>query len=257
MNNFVIFFGEYEMKKKTILVCSALLALAGVMSPAEVKADDLPAGMASGNTVSITRKVFVYNHKQSAKVNTKRKALINAQNELSELQGKIKGNELATGGVSSFFQEIAEDSSLNETQKSDAANAYAVVNGQVDAPSWYDKDVNLGQTGDATSVKNLYATLPYYDQYIKVRQKYNLSVPQVSLADVAVAMVDADYSTHVIDHACHYNTSENLAWNCADDPNTPWMNEELIWNKAVKKNTSLAQYRNDGYGLFKSDHDLY
>lgn len=177
MNNFVIFFGEYEMKKKTILVCSALLALAGVMSPAEVKADDLPAGMASGNTVSITRKVFVYNHKQIAKVNTKRKALINAQNELSELQGKIKGNELATGGVSSFFQEIAEDSSLNETQKSDAANAYAVVNGQVDAPSWYDKDVNLGQTGDATSVKNLYATSPYYDQYIKVRQKYNLSVP--------------------------------------------------------------------------------
>ena len=60
MNNFVIFFGEYEMKKKTILVCSALLALAGVMSPAEVKADDLPAGMASGNTVSITRKVWLF-----------------------------------------------------------------------------------------------------------------------------------------------------------------------------------------------------
>lgn len=48
------------MKKKTILVCSALLALAGVMSPAEVKADDLPAGMASGNTVSITRKVWLF-----------------------------------------------------------------------------------------------------------------------------------------------------------------------------------------------------
>lgn len=245
------------MKKRTILVCSALLALAGVMSPAEVKADDLPASMNSANTVSITKKTFVYNHRQSAKVNAKRKALINAQNNLSALKGQIKGNELATGGVSGFFKEIAENSSMSEAQKSDAANAYNVVNGQTDAPSWYDKDVHLGQANDATSVKNLYATLPYYDQYIKIRQKYNLAVPEISLADVAVAMLDADYSTHVIDHAHHFNTSENLAWNVADDPNSIWMSEESIWKKAVKENPSLVQYRNDGYGLYQADHDLY
>lgn len=244
------------MNKKAILVCSALLALAGMMSPAQVKADDLPAGMTAANTVSITKKVFVYNRKQSAKVNAKRKALINAQNELSALKGKIKGNELATGGASGFFQEIAENSSMSEAQKNDAATAYGVVNGQIDAPSWYDQYVNLGQASDATSLKNLYATLPYYDQYIKIRQKYNLNVPQVSLADVAVAMMDADYSTHVIDHARHYNANENLAWNVLDDPNSLWMSEESIWNKGVKKNPSLEQYRDDAYGLSKVDHDF-
>ena len=190
-------------------------------------------------------------------VNAKRKALIDAQNALSELKGKIKGNELAVGGASGFFKEIAENPNMSEDQKNDARAAYAIVNGELDAPSWYDKDVNLGQSNDATSVKNFYATLPYYDQYVKIRQKYNLSVPKVSLADVAVAMMDADYSTHVVDHARHYNTSENLAWNCADDPNGIWMGEESIWNKAVKKNPSLAQYKNDGYGLYQADSELF
>ena len=190
-------------------------------------------------------------------VNAKRKALIDAQNALSELKGKIKSNELAVGGASGFFKEIAENPNMSEDQKNDARAAYAIVNGELDAPSWYDKDVNLGQSNDATSVKNFYATLPYYDQYVKIRQKYNLSVPKVSLADVAVAMMDADYSTHVVDHARHYNTSENLAWNCADDPNGIWMGEESIWNKAVKKNPSLAQYKNDGYGLYQVDSELF
>ena len=125
------------------------------------------------------------------------------------------------------------------------------------APSWYDKDVNLGQANDAISVKNFYVTLPYYDQYVKIRQKYNLSIPKVSLADIAVAMMDADYSTHVVDHVSHYNTNENLAWNCADDPNGIWMGEESIWNKAVKKDPSFAQYKNNGYGLYQANPDLF
>ena len=200
---------------------------------------------------------YYFDHNGHYAVNDKRKALIDAQNALSELKGKIKGNELAVGGASGFFKEIAENPNMSEDQKNDARVAYAIVNGELDAPSWYDKDVNLGQSNDATSVKNFYATLPYYDQYVKIRQKYNLSVPKVSLADVAVAMMDADYSTHVVDHARHYNTSENLAWNCADDPNGIWMSEESIWNKAVKKNPSLAQYKNDGYGLYQADSELF
>ena len=200
---------------------------------------------------------YYFDHNGHYAVNDKRKALIDAQNALSELKGKIKSNELAVGGASGFFKEIAENPNMSEDQKNDARAAYAIVNGELDAPSWYDKDVNLGQSNDATSVKNLYATLPYYDQYVKIRQKYNLSVPKVSLADVAVAMMDADYSTHVVDHARHYNTSENLAWNCADDPNGIWMGEESIWNKAVKKNPSLAQYKNDGYGLYQTDFELF
>ena len=200
---------------------------------------------------------YYFDHNGHYAVNDKRKALIDAQNALSELKGKIKGNELAVGGASGFFKEIAENPNMSEDQKNDARAAYAIVNGELDAPSWYDKDVNLGQSNDATSVKNFYATLPYYDQYVKIRQKYNLSVPKVSLADVAVAMMDADYSTHVVDHARHYNTSENLAWNCADDPNGIWMSEESIWNKAVKKNPSLAQYKNDGYGLYQADSELF
>lgn len=115
-------------------MCSALLALAGLMTTTQVKADDLPEGMNAGNTVSVTRKVFVYNHKQSAKVNAKRKALIDAQNALSELQGKIKGNELAIGGASGFFREIAENPNMSEDQKNDARAAYAIVNGELDGP---------------------------------------------------------------------------------------------------------------------------
>lgn len=49
----------------------------------------------------------------------------------------------------------------------------------------------------------------------------------------------------------------NLAWNVSDDPNSLWMSEEPIWKKGVKKNPSLAQYKNDGYGLSQVDHDFF
>ncbi|QNQ82755.1 hypothetical protein [Lactobacillus sp. PV012] len=246
------------MKRRSLLMGIGLLTLTGLMnSTTQVKADSLLEGMNSNNTISITKKVFVYNHKESAKVNAKRKALIEAQNELSELQGNIKGNEIVTGGVAGFFKEIAENSSMSQNQKDDATTAYAIVKGALDAPSWYNKDVHLGRANDSTSVKNLYATLPYYDQYNKIRQKNNLNVPKISLADVAVAMMDADYSTHIIDHARHYRANENLAWGGLSDPNALWMSEEEIWNDAVKTKPSLAQYQNDGVGLYQADPALY
>lgn len=226
--------------------------LAGV-----VQADNLPAGLTAENTVTVNKKVFVRNPKQSAKVNAKRKALINAENALSELQAKIKGQELATGGASGFFKRIAESSSDN-AKKQDAGYAYNLLTGQAeDTPDWYGKYVRLGQSTDATSVQNLYKTLPYYDQFIKLRQKNDESVPNVSLSTVAAAMLDADYSSHVMDHARHFDGSENLAWGSPKDPNSAWMSEESIWNKAVAKNPSLAQYKHDPYGMMQADASFY
>lgn len=102
--------GEVRMKKRTIFICSALLALAGIANGATVKADSLPAGMTSENTVEINHRTFVYNHKQTKNVNAKRKALIDAQNALSELKEKIKSEELATGGSQRLFQRTCRQS---------------------------------------------------------------------------------------------------------------------------------------------------
>lgn len=145
---------------------------------------------------------------------------------------------------------------MNSVGQNDAAQAYLVVTGQEDEPSWYDARVRLGQASDATSIKNLYATLPYYDEYVKIRNKYNLNVPKISLTDVAVARVDADYSSKKIDHARHYNSAEYLAWSSKDDPNAAWMGEKAIWDKAVKKDPSLASYKNDLYGLLQAKPDF-
>lgn len=244
------------MSKKWMISAAAAMLVACNLTGV-VKADKLPAGMTSENTVTVNRKVFVRNPKQSAKVNAKRKALINAENALSELQAQIKGQELATGGASGFFKKIAESSS-NDAKKQDAGYAYNLLTGQADdTPDWYGKYVRLGQSTDATSVQNLYKTLPYYDQFIKLRQKNGVSVPNVSLATVAAAMLDADYSSHVLDHARHFDGSENLAWGSPEDPNSAWMSEESIWNKAVAKNPSLAQYKHNPYGMLQADANFY
>lgn len=237
------------MKKMNKLLVSSLL-LTGLVLGAGLPEQRVQAA-------GLSRKTFVYNRKQSAKVNAKRRALLNAQNKLSDLQAQIKQRELATEGAAGFFAKIAADDSAAQSQKQDAQQAYALVKGQSDAPSWYDADVHLGSERDATSLPNLFRTLRYYDQYSQIRNKYSLSMPQVSLTDVAVAMLDADYSSHVIDHARYFDSAENLAWGVANNPNYMWMSEEKTWNEGIAKDPSLASYKNDAYGLSQKDPNFY
>lgn len=247
------------MKKiSKILFCS--LAIAGLALSTGIGRQTVQAAapnLNKNNTVTISHKAFIYNHRQSASANAKRRALIDAQNSLSDLEGQIKSRELETGGAAGFFANIANDSKASASQKEDARHAFALLKGQNDAPSWYESYVHLGADADATSLSNLYKTLPYYDQFMKIRSKYSLSTPQISLTQVAIAMLDADYSSHVFDHARYFNTGENLAWGSPNDPNAAWMAEEKIWNKGVAKNPSLASYKDNAYALSQRDHNFY
>ncbi len=249
------------MKKLNKILFSSLLiagfALSTGLTGQKVQADSSLAGMNKDNTVTISHKAFIYNNKQSANVNAKRQALITAQNNLSNLKGQIKSKELETGGVAGFFAKIANDSNASDEQKEDAEQAYALVEGQSNVPSWYNTDVHLGAESDATGLSNLHQTLPYYDQFMQIRNQYSLSMPHISLTQVAIAMLDADYSSNVIDHARYFDSSENLAWGTPDNPNAAWMSEEKIWNKAVAKDPSLASYKDRAYDLSQADHDFY
>lgn len=191
-------------------------------------------------------------------VSAKRQALADAEKRLSDLKEQIKNKEQETDGAAGFFQQIANDSSASAAQKKDAERAYALLEGQEDKPSWYDSYVSLGSDTDATSLANFYQTLPYYDQFEKIRRANSLNTPEVSLEQIAVSMLDADYSSHIFDHANNDNsTGENLAWGSPDNPNSAWMAEEQTWNSAVAQDHSLARYKNDAYGLYQKDNNLY
>lgn len=181
-----------------------------------------------------------------------------AENNLNSLNEQIKNKEQETGGAAGFFNKIASDDNASASQKEDARRAYALLEGQSsDKPSWYDSYVHLDSETDATSLENFYKTLPYYDQFEEIRRDNSLSIPRVSLEQIAIAMLDADYSSHILDHARHFDSSENLAWGVPDDPNASLMSEKKIWDKAVAQDSSLAAYKNNAYDLSQADNSFY
>lgn len=71
---------------------------------------------------------------------------------------------------------------------------------------------HMGQTGDATSLENMKASIAYLKEYDKLRKQNGLSTPKVSMVAMAVAQVNANYAQAEGNHSGVYGYSENLAW---------------------------------------------
>lgn len=71
---------------------------------------------------------------------------------------------------------------------------------------------HMGQTGDATSLENMKASIAYLKEYDKLRKQNGLSTPKVSMVAMAIAQVNANYAQVEGNHSGVYGYSENLAW---------------------------------------------
>ena len=71
---------------------------------------------------------------------------------------------------------------------------------------------HMGQTGDATSLENMKASIPYLRECNEIRKKDGLPELSVSMFMMAIAQVNANYAQVEGNHASAYGTCENLAW---------------------------------------------
>ena len=71
---------------------------------------------------------------------------------------------------------------------------------------------HMGQAGDATSLENMKASIPYLRECNEIRKKEGLPELSVSMLMMAIAQVNANYAQVEGDHSSAYGTCENLAW---------------------------------------------
>ncbi|MCC4384078.1 CAP domain-containing protein [Limosilactobacillus reuteri] len=184
------------------------------------------------------------------------------QDTLNSFKVKLnQDNEKLTNfNAANFFKSILDNKNSSEEEKKDAQDAYNIVTGingkTKPTASWYTKAVHIGQKNDATSLDNLKATLPLYEQFINIRQDRNLPVPKISLTILAVAMVNADFQTTLekggLKHPGYYpSTGENLAESSIESAVRLWMNEEGKWKVAVKQHPDLADKLGQDYVFLK------
>lgn len=71
---------------------------------------------------------------------------------------------------------------------------------------------HMGQAGDATSLENMKASIPYLRECNEIRKKDGLPELSVSMYMMAIAQVNANYAQVEGNHSSAYGTNENLAW---------------------------------------------
>lgn len=150
------------------------------------------------------------------------KALLTAHK--AKLDAAVKAD--LTQGFNEFLQYVISDNSFSAQQKKDAERALNVLQGRADKeivrqnmppakPSWYDERVKLGteDPNKGDDMRNLKASVSYMKTLNNYRQSRKLNSLNVSLTNVATAVINSFYSDENIAHSKYYNVYENLAWN--------------------------------------------
>lgn len=174
--------------------------------------------------------------------------MADAKKALKDLQDQVAKDQAS--GAAGFFKSIADNKDNSESLREDAQTAYDIVSGTykgeyAQEPDWYSQYVHLGAKNDATSIVEMQNVLPYLSTVNAARTSHNRSILGISLVDMAVAMIDADYQTNGLDHPQSLYGSENLTTDL-ENPVQSWMNEELVWNEMLKEHPEYANVLNFG-----------
>lgn len=98
--------------------------------------------------------------------------------------------------------------------------------------------VQLGQEGDATSLDNMEAVIPYLYKMNTIREKHGLNTLKISMFQMALAQANSDWAqTHIAHSGIMKNGnygyfSENLAWGKVD-PYTGWYDAEKAYSDFI------------------------
>lgn len=124
--------------------------------------------------------------------------------------------------MAGFLNWILNNSSVSSKVKNDATEALKIFKDGV-----LDEFTNLNDPKDATSLKNIKASIPLLYECNRLRQlpEHNLSPLKVSLQLMAIAQKQLNWSDTNVNHAKAYSVGENLSWGY-EDPFKGWYFEE-------------------------------
>lgn len=106
--------------------------------------------------------------------------------------------------------------------------------------------VQLGQEGDATTLENMEAVIPWLKKNNELRAKHGLQALNVSLWEMALAQANSDWAQTHIAHSGVRDSGENLSWGY-DDPFIGWYDEE----KAIYDTYDASLKKLSAYELSK------
>lgn len=106
--------------------------------------------------------------------------------------------------------------------------------------------VQLGQEGDATTLENMEAIIPWLKKNNELRAKHGLQALNVSLWEMALAQANSDWAQTHIAHSGVRDSGENLSWGYAD-PFIGWYDEE----KAIYDTYDASLKKLSAYELSK------
>lgn len=98
--------------------------------------------------------------------------------------------------------------------------------------------VQLGQEGDATSLDNMEAVIPYLYKMNTIREKHGLNALKISMFQMALAQANSYWAqTHIghsgiVKNGNYGHFSENLAWGKVD-PYTGWYDAEKAYSDFI------------------------
>lgn len=132
-------------------------------------------------------------------------------------------------GTQGFFEYVSKDLGKITAKVFDTSDTYYGLIAQY---------VQLGQEGDATSLDNMEAVIPYLYKMNTIREKHGLNTLKVSLFQMALAQANSDWAqTHIAHSGIMKNGnyghfSENLAWGKVD-PYTGWYDAEKAYSDFI------------------------
>ena len=179
-----------------------------------------------------------------AEVSAAQTALTNAENayKLNKSEKEVAQEDLNTfisanqtaidqinKGTQGFFEYVSKDLGEITAKVFDTSDTYYGLIAQY---------VQLGQEGDATSLDNMEAVIPYLYKMNTIREKHGLNTLKVSLFQMALAQANSDWAqTHIAHSGIMKNGnyghfSENLAWGKVD-PYTGWYDAEKAYSDFI------------------------
>lgn len=151
----------------------------------------------------------------------------------AELDKFVSANQTAIDqinkGTQGFFEYVSKDLGKITAKVFDTSDTYYGLIAQY---------VQLGQEGDATSLDNMEAVIPYLYKMNTIREKHGLNTLKVSLFQMALAQANSDWAqTHIAHSGIMKNGnyghfSENLAWGKVD-PYTGWYDAEKAYSDFI------------------------
>lgn len=179
-----------------------------------------------------------------ADVSAAQTALTNAQNAYklnksekevaqAELDKFVSANQTTIDqinkGTQGFFEYVNKDLGQLTAKVFDKNDSYYGKIAQY---------VQLGQEGDATSLDNMEAVIPYLYKMNTIREKHGLNTLKISMFQMALAQANSDWAqTHIghsgiVKNGNYGHFSENLAWGKVD-PYTGWYDAEKAYSDFI------------------------